>query len=220
MLQREAAAQPAEAAKALVVAIRSYLLQNAERRGDCLRIADSSASQRVAPRPASQEARRIAAWTDDLVLAGSPVTYHLDSPGPSRLAWRDAVAQAESGARYDVILARAFPAASLTRWDKPQAACQPLPDAEQWLTARRREWRPTLDIQPGYAEPASFAVCRLFSGRPHVDRERRRIYVRELFSLQDRLDLTHEYLHLAFEAHPHGQDEGFIESLARQLLLE
>ncbi|MNO66078.1 hypothetical protein D3C76_568590 [compost metagenome] len=220
VLQREAAAQPAEAAKALVVAIRSYLLQNAERRGDCLRIADSSASQRVAPRPASQEARRIAAWTDDLVLAGSPVTYHLDSPGPSRLAWRDAVAQAESGARYDAILARAFPQASLSRWDKPQAACQPLPDAEQWLTARRREWRPTLDMQPGYAEPASFAVCRLFSGRPHVDRERRRIYVRELFSLQDRLDLTHEYLHLAFEAHPHGQDEGFIESLARQLLLE
>ncbi|MNG15361.1 hypothetical protein D3C84_991830 [compost metagenome] len=63
-------------------------------------------------------------------------------------------------------------------------------------------------------------MCRLLSGRPHVDRERRRIYVRELYSLQDRLDLTHEYLHLAFEAHPNGQDEGYIESLARQLLLE
>ncbi|MCY1398889.1 hypothetical protein D9M71_139330 [compost metagenome] len=220
VLQREASAQPVEAAKALAVAIRSYLLQNAERRGDCLRIADSSASQRVAPRPASAEARRIAAWTDELVLAGSPVTYHLDIPGPARLSWRDAVAQAQAGARYDAILARAFPAASLSRWDRPQASCQPLPAAEDWLKARRRDWRPTLDGEPGYAEPASFAVCRLLSGRPHVDRERRRIYVRELYSLQDRLDLTHEYLHLAFEAHPNGQDEGYIESLARQLLLE
>ena len=41
-----------------------------------------------------------------------------------------------------------------------------------------------------------------------------------LQSLQDRLDLTHEYLHLAFDAHPNGQDETYIEGLARHLLLE
>ena len=63
-------------------------------------------------------------------------------------------------------------------------------------------------------------MCRLYSGNPHVDRERRRIYVRGLLSLQDRLDLTHEYLHLAFDAHPNGQDETYIEGLARHLLLE
>lgn len=220
VLDREAAAQPIEAAKALAVTIRSYLLQNAERRGDCLAIADSSASQRVAPRSASAEARRIAAWTTDLVLAGSPVGYHLEQPGPARLAWRDAVAQAGTGLRYDAILARAFPRASLSRWDKPMAACQALPAAEDWLRARQREWRVRLDGEPGYGEPRQFTVCQLASGRPHVDRERRRIFVRGLFSLQDRLDLTHEYLHLAFEAHPNGQDEGYVESLARQLLLE
>jgi uncharacterized protein YfaQ (DUF2300 family) len=44
--------------------------------------------------------------------------------------------------------------------------------------------------------------------------------VRGVRSLQDRLDLTHEYLHLAFEAHPNGQDETYIEGLARHLLLE
>ncbi|MDP3814220.1 DUF2300 domain-containing protein [Pseudomonas sp.] len=220
VLDREAAAQPAEAAKALAVTIRSYLLQNAERRGECLAIRDSSASQRVAPRPASAAARAIAAWSADLVLAGSAVTYHADLPGPERLVWRQAVEQAESGLRYDAILARAFPRASLSRWDKPVAACQPLDAAEDWLQAQRRQWRTSLDGEPGYSETAQFAVCRLLSGNPYIDRERRRIYVRGLLSLQDRLDLTHEYLHLAFEAHPNGQDEDYIESLARHLLLE
>ncbi|MES2820698.1 MAG: DUF2300 domain-containing protein [Pseudomonadota bacterium] len=220
VLEREAAAQPAEAAKALAVTIRTYLLQNAGRSGDCLAIADSSARQRVAPRPAGAEAKAIAAWTADLVLAGSPVTYHSDTAGPQRLSWRDAVAQAGSGLRYDAILARAFPRASLSRWDQPVAACQPLATAEQWLKIRQRGWRPVLEAEPGYGETTAFAVCRLASGKPHVDRQRRRIFVRGLNSLQDRLDLTHEYLHLAFEAHPNGQDEQYIERLARHLLLE
>ena len=220
VLEREAAAQPVEAAKALAVTIRTYLLQNAGRSGDCLAIADSSARQRVAPRPAGAEARAIAAWTADLVLAGSPVTYHADKAGPQRLSWQDAVRQAGSGLRYDAILARAFPQASLSRWDQPVAACQPLSAAEQWLKNQLRGWRPTLEAEPGYAENSAFAVCQLASGKPHVDRERRRIFVRGLYSLQDRLDLTHEYLHLAFEAHPNGQDEDYIERLARHLLLE
>ncbi|MDX5299696.1 MAG: DUF2300 domain-containing protein, partial [Gammaproteobacteria bacterium] len=38
--------------------------------------------------------------------------------------------------------------------------------------------------------------------------------------LQDRLDLTHEYLHLAFDGHPLADDEAFIESTTRRLLLE
>lgn len=153
-------------------------------------------------------------------LAGSPVTYHADQPGADRLAWSQAVEQAQAGLRYDAILARAFPRASLSRWDRPVAACQPLPAAEDWLHKQRRSWRELLDREPGYAETAEFAVCRLYSGNPHVDRERRRIYVRGLLSLQDRLDLTHEYLHLAFDAHPNGQDETYIEGLARHLLLE
>ncbi|WP_237149747.1 DUF2300 domain-containing protein [Metapseudomonas otitidis] len=220
VLDREAAPEPAEAAKALAVAVRTYLVQNAVRRGECLVIDDSSSSQRVAPRPASAASRTVAAWTADLVLAGSTVTYHSERAGPDRLSWQQAVAEAKEGVRYDSILARAFPRASLSRWDKPVAACQALPNAEDWLRRQRREWRPVLDAEPGYAEIPQFSVCRLASGRPHVDRERRRIFVRGLFSLQDRLDLTHEYLHLAFEAHPNGQDEAYVERLARQLLLE
>ncbi|TMU81386.1 DUF2300 domain-containing protein [Pseudomonas fluorescens] len=220
VLEREAKPEPAEAAKALAVAIRTYLLQNATRNGDCLSIDDSSNRQRVAPRPASAESRNIAAWTADLVLAGSTVTYHSDQPGPDKLAWQQAVEQANAGQRYDAILLHAYPRASLSRWDNPVASCEALPAAQDWLQKQRRGWRPKLESETGYNEVSTFAVCKLAFGRPFVDRERQRIYVRGVLSLQDRLDLTHEYLHLAFEAHPNGQDETYIEGLARHLLLE
>jgi uncharacterized protein YfaQ (DUF2300 family) len=48
---------------------------------------------------------------------------------------------------------------------------------------------------------------------------RNRIYARGHYSLQQRLDITHEYLHLAFADYPSGQDETYIEQLARRLLL-
>ncbi|UVL45562.1 DUF2300 domain-containing protein [Pseudomonas moraviensis] len=220
VLEREARPEPAEAAKALAVAIRTYLLQNATRNGDCLSIDDSSNRQRVAPRPASAESRNIAAWTADLVLAGSTVTYHSEQPGPDKLAWQQAVEQANAGQRYDAILLHAYPRASLSRWDNPVASCEALPAAQDWLQKQRRGWRPRLESETGYNEVSTFAVCTLAFGRPFVDRERQRIYVRGVLTLQDRLDLTHEYLHLAFEAHPNGQDETYIEGLARHLLLE
>jgi len=220
VLQREAKSQPIEAAKALAIAIRTYLLQNATRNGDCMSIDDSSSRQRVAPRPATAESRNIAAWTSDLVLAGSTVTYHSDQPGPDKLSWQQAVEQANAGQRYDAILLHAYPRASLSRWDNPVASCEALPAAQDWLLNQRRGWRQRLENQVGYNEISTFAVCRLAFGRPFVDRERQRIYVRGVQSLQDRLDLTHEYLHLAFEAHPNGQDETYIEGLARHLLLE
>jgi uncharacterized protein YfaQ (DUF2300 family) len=220
VLQREASAEPAEAAKALAIAIRTYLLQNASRNGDCLSIDDSSHRQRVAPRPASADARQITAWTSDLVLAGSTVTYHSDMAGQDKLSWQQAVEQARAGQRYDAILLHAYPRASLSRWDNPVASCEALPAAQEWLQKQRRAWRQRLESEAGYNETGTFAVCRLAFGRPYVDRERQRIYVRGVLSLQDRLDLTHEYLHLAFEAHPNGLDETYIEGLARHLLLE
>ncbi|MBU6960940.1 DUF2300 domain-containing protein [Pseudomonas sp. CVAP len=220
VLQREASPEPAEAAKALAVAIRTYLLQNATRSGDCLSIDDSSSRQRVAPRPAAADSRNIAAWTSDLVLAGSTVTYHSDQPGIDKLSWQQAVEQASAGQRYDAILLHAYPRASLSRWDNPVASCEALPAAQDWLQKQRRGWRQRLESEVGYNEVGTFAVCRLAFGHPYVDRERQRIYVRGVLSLQDRLDLTHEYLHLAFDAHPNGQDETYIEGLARHLLLE
>jgi uncharacterized protein YfaQ (DUF2300 family) len=136
------------------------------------------------------------------------------------MAWQEAVQQTASGLRYDAILARAFPHTSLSRWDKPVGTCQALPEAEQWLRKQRHQWRKTLDAEPGYFEPNTFGVCRLALGRPYIDRAKQRIFIQDMYSMQDRLSLTHEYLHLAFEAHPNGQDETYIEALARRLLLE
>ena len=170
--------------------------------------------------PAGNPADSTHAVTSDLVLAGSTVTYHSNQPGLDRLSWQLAVDQANAGQRYDAILLHAYPRASLSRWDNPVASCEALPSAQAWLQKQRRNWRPRLESETGYNEVSTFAVCRLAFGRPYVDRERQRIYVRGVLSLQDRLDLTHEYLHLAFEAHPNGQDETYIEGLARHLLLE
>lgn len=217
VIDREAAPEPVEAARALAVVARSYLLQQASRDGDCLQVADSTSRQRVAPRPPSEAARAIAAFTAGLVLAGQEVRYHHDRAEPGRLAWTRAVAQARAGQRFDTILAEAFPRASLSRWSRPEAACRPLESAERWLAERLPQWRPLLDRELGY-EQVDVTVCVLPSGRPRIDREKRRIYIRALRSEQDRLDLLHEYLHLAFDRHPHGQDEVYVEQLSRRLL--
>ncbi|WP_292436526.1 DUF2300 domain-containing protein [Methylobacter sp.] len=220
VLDREAAAAPLQAARALAITARSYLLQNAAHDGECLLVDDSSANQRVAPRPASESARAVAVWTADVVMAGEAVNYHLDTPGPNRLVWRDAVAQANSGMRFDAILRQAFPRNSLASWQRPASACEVLADAESWLKSRLPRWRELLDREPGYVETTLFSVCRLQAGHPHVDKNSRRIFVRSVLNQQDRLDITHEYLHLAFEAYPSGQDENYIEHLARRLLME
>jgi uncharacterized protein YfaQ (DUF2300 family) len=220
VLEREAAAEPVEAARALAIVVRTYLQQNQRPGSNCATIDDSSATQRVLPRAPGAAARAIAAWTRDLVLAGATVRYHLDEPGPDRLAWSEAVSQAGSGARYDRILAQAFPRARLARWGQAVNDCGAVDGAAAWLRRQLPAWRPRLDAEIGYAETTDFEICRLASGRPHVDRLRRRLYVRALRSQQDRLDLTHEYLHLAFEAHPNGQDETYVEALARRLLQE
>jgi uncharacterized protein YfaQ (DUF2300 family) len=220
VLEREAGAEPLQAARALAVVIRTYLQQNARRGGQCLAIDDSSATQRVAPRPADAAARAAAAFSTDLVLAGAQVHYHRDRAAANTLSWRQAAAQARAGSNWRDLLSATWPRAALARWDDPAQACRPLPAARDWLLARLTGWRPVLDMQAGYAEARDFEVCVLAGGRPHVERAQRRIHVRALANQQDRLDLVHEYLHLAFDAHPNGQDETYVEALARRLLLE
>lgn len=220
VLQREASSQPAEAAKALAIIIRTYLLQNAERMRNEWEIDDSSATQRVSPLPANRASREIAVWTDDLVLSGGSVTYHLDQQSADKMSWQQAIKQATQGMLYDQILAQSYPRLTLSRWGNSDVACQSLEMGAQWLHQQLPAWRSKLNEQPGYIETSEFAVCQLMSGRPHIDRSHRRIYVRDTYSLQDRLDLTHEYLHLAFSSYPSSQDENYIENLTRNLLLE
>ncbi|HMU67965.1 MAG TPA: DUF2300 domain-containing protein, partial [Cellvibrionaceae bacterium] len=72
---------------------------------------------------------------------------------------------------------------------------------------------------PTFAPPPLPQLCQLPSGNPFNDTARNRIFARGHYSLQQRLDITHEYLHLAFADYPSGQDETYIEQLARRLLL-
>lgn len=221
VLDREAGPEPLAAARALAVVARSYLMQQARRKGECLVLADSSASQRVSPSPPGAAAMSVASWTDSLVLAGVPVQYHLDSPAPNRLAWRQAVAWAQAGAGFEDILARAYPGGSLESTASPlSSACQHLPEAERWLAGQARRWRPSLLAEPGYEMPDAISVCRLEQGNPYADLARGRIYARGLAGREGRLTLAHEYLHLAFASHPAGRDEAWVEALARRLLME
>lgn len=219
VLEREAAAEPVAAARALAIAIRSYLAQNAEAGASCLRIEDSSVRQRVLPRAPSLAARAATAFSEGLVLAGMPVRYHSDQAASGQLSWAQAEADARNGASLAALLRQTWPQAELVPWGQAQRQCEVLPEAQAWLAMQRPRWRRLLDSEYGHEERPDVQVCRLQSGRPYVDRARQRVHVRGLRSQQDQLDLTHEYLHLAFEAHPHGQDEDFIEAWARRLVL-
>ncbi len=219
VLQREGHTDNRTAARVLAIAIRSYLAQQAETGSSCLRIDDSSRRQRVSPRPASAEAREAAAFSEGLVLTGMSVQYHADEAAPGKLSWAQLLRDAESGATVQALLRQTWPQAELVAWGRAQTQCEALPEAQAWLATQRPRWRPLLAAEFGHEERPEVQVCRLRSGRPFADRARQRVHIRGLRSQQDQLDLTHEYLHLAFEAHPHGQDEDFIEAWARRLVL-
>lgn len=218
VLEREAAATPVQAARALAIAARSYVVQNADHVGGCYQIADSSARQRMAPRPPSAAALAVARWTDGLILTGEPVQYHRDRARRGMLSWQAALQKAQQGAAYTDILASAFPAARLASLHAPDSSqCLPLLQAARWLYSQQRHWERQLRDEAGFEMPGAVAVCQLGAGRPQVDLQRRRIFIRGLQQQEDRLSLAHEWLHLAFAWHPRGRDEFYIEALARRL---
>lgn len=225
VLEREAAPEPLEAAKALTITARTYLLQNARRATnlsgpeECLQIDDSSQTQRVSPNPARRSSLAIAYWTADLISQGAPVRYHLNQAADNRLSWQAAVQQARQGQSFHQILSAAFPANDLASQYSTTSLCKPLPQARSWLEAQIPKWRTALSAEPGFAPPALPQVCQLQTGNPYNDAAHNRIFARGFYSLQQRLDITHEYLHLAFGEYPTGQDETYIEQLARRLLL-
>lgn len=218
VLEREADPAETEAARALAVAARSYLVQNGRFEAGCWRIADSTHTQRVGPNPPGARAMAVAQFTDELVLSGAPVRYHRDRPAANRLAWRDAVERARGGLRFDAILAEAFPAAEIAGLTGRED-CRRMDEAEAWLARAAGNWRKHLRGEPGF-EPLSGAVrvCALADGHPYADQARLRIYARDWKTREGRLALAHEYLHLAFRFHPSGADEAYIERLARRLL--
>jgi len=219
VVDREGSAREAEAAKALAVAARSYLQQNARLVAGCQQIADSSAAQRVSPNRASAEALAIARWTDQLIVDGVIVRYHSTKPSPGTLAWSQAVAQARLGKRFDELLAQAYPGGALAVAGNSGARCERLTANEAWLARALPRWRRLLITQGGYEAPATMpVVCALSTGMPYSEQSRNRIYMRPLATREDRITLAHEYLHIGLRQHPRGQDEAYVEQLARRLV--
>ncbi len=217
VLDREADPRVAEAARALGVVARSWLLRNGGFESGCYRVADSTRAQRVSPSPASAAARRAALFTDGIVLRGQDVRYRLDGAAPGILAWSDALREAHAGRSYDEILSSAFPRATLAALTGEEE-CRHIPEVEAWLARATGRWRRALAGEGGFEPPEQpLTVCGVGHGNPYVDRARLRIYVRGVRSRDDRVTLAHEYVHLGFQFHPHGGDEAFVERIARTL---
>ncbi|KKO64564.1 hypothetical protein VM94_01941 [Janthinobacterium sp. KBS0711] len=219
VLDREANANEPEAAKALAVAARTYLQQNAVTVAGCQQIADSSATQRVSPSPATQAALAIARWTDQLIVDGVTVRYHSNQASEGTMAWSEAVRQARQGKHYDELLAAAYPGGALSTIGNTGARCRRLAQNEDWLAQSVPRWQRVLLREAGYeAPPQAPLVCALQSGAPYSEQSRNRIYMRPLATREDRITLAHEYLHLGLRRHPRGQDEEYVERLARRLV--
>jgi uncharacterized protein YfaQ (DUF2300 family) len=218
VIDREGSAQPPQAARALAIAARSYLVQNARFEAGCWRIADSSRTQRVSANPATVGALAATWFTDEIVLSGAPVQYHNDKPGANRLAWRDAVAYAGQGWDFERILSTSYSKATIATL-LGRAECRRLVAAESWLAGIVGSWQARLRREPGF-EPLEVPskICALSDGHPYSDQQRLRIYVRGSRSLDERITLAHEYLHLVFRFHPNGANEDYIERLARRLI--
>lgn len=222
VIDREAAAEPREAARALAVVIRTYAYQETEKRsGACRFIEDSSQKQRVSPLPPSNKALRIARETDSLVLAGDAVFYHQSQGAIQRLSWKQAVRDAQAGQRFVRILAAAYPKSSLTvQGHQEKTACKPLPKIQKWLEHAKTGWHQKLITEPGFEIPGvTPTVCLLEKGKPYSDHKLNRIYVRQAYDEQTGVTLAHEYLHFVFAHHPNGQNEHYIEQQANRLAI-
>lgn len=219
VVDREGSAAQPEAAKALAIAARTYLQQNGVSAQGCQRIADSSATQRVSPSPATPAARAIAHLTDQLVLTGANVRYHADTSAPDTMSWTLALEQAADGKRFDDILLHAYPRAELGTMAGGARQCVRLAAAESWLARELPRWERVLRSEPGYERPGQLpAVCRLGAGMPYSEQSRNRIFARGVASPEERITLAHEYLHLGLRNHPRGHDEQLVEQLARRLV--
>ncbi len=218
VVDREGDGRQVQAARALSIAARSYLQQNAEFHQGCWQIDDDSRYQRVSPNPASPSARAVVAFTEGLTLTGSPIRYHLgpNAAPEQRLSWQTAMMQASQGLGYLSILKQAYPRASWLMTDQRQQ-CQPLVEAQLYLDRQLPRVQTLMAGVAGFEAPKAVRVCTLDYGNPYADQQSLNLYVRDWRSSEDRITLWHEYLHLAMRYHPEGQDEAWIERQARQL---
>lgn len=218
VIDREANTTYPQATQAFAIAARTYLFQNGHYQKGCWNIIDSTKTQRVSPNTPSRTAMEAALFTEDMILKGPPIYYHGTHENDNTLSWENATLQAQKGWSFEQILIHAYPKSSLETLTQ-RTACVRLFDAEAWLKKAIPRWDRTLSREKGY-EPLDQnpIVCSLPNGNPYSDQSRLRIYARQGVGLNDRLTLTHEYLHLAFRFHPNGANEAYTEHLARHLI--
>lgn len=219
VVEREASSTPEAAARALAIVARTYLLQNAEHAGGCYRLRDSSSTQRVLPQPARAASLAVAWWSHGLVLSQDQVHFHLNQSGPGRLAWTQAQARAALGWSVAQILREVYPNSQLVSLFRPVSrACVPWPAWQAWLLAQQKTWRRQLQSEPGFEMPQAWQLCRSDGAHPSSNTATGRIDLPPQNAENLSLSLAHEWLHLAFKAHPQGQNEMFIENWARRLV--
>jgi uncharacterized protein YfaQ (DUF2300 family) len=228
VLDREVKTEPIEASRAFAIAIRTYLYQNSELKDGCRSIADSSHRQRVSPESASTAALKIARWSDGLVLEHVPrLRYHSTKPSAGVMAWSEATSLAASGYSSVEILKSAYPTGVIAFSSfLKKIECRPNLSVEKWISTQSKRWWRKLDREPGFERPDQLKVCAieaLNSGqmkRAFSFTSAQEMYVPRLASRDDEVSVLHEYLHIAFRGHPRGQDEKFVESMARLILEE
>jgi uncharacterized protein YfaQ (DUF2300 family) len=211
VLEREGDVHQPEAAKALSIIIRTYLYKHAKKNNQGLEIDDSTLLQRVSPSTAGAQAMNLTGFTNGMILHDDNVHYSTSS-------WQKMRQLAAKNMRFNDILSAVFPGNPLKLLtDKREDDCSRIKLAENYLMHSLKKWRKTLDRHPGYEEIRNVHVCQLRLTKPFSDLKKNRIYLNFDESLEARITLAHEYLHLGFKHHPATQDEVFIEQLAQQV---
>lgn len=222
VLDREVSPNPVDAARAFAVAIRTYLYQNSKEIDGCLQISDSSHLQRVSPAPSTPESLAIAKWSDGLVLDRvNRLRYHTNRATENRMSWTQAKSLALSGYSMPEILKTAYPSGLISLESLQSIVCDSNEEGARWISKQAARWKMRLNEEQGFEQPKSLKVCKApQDGRqPRVfsDLNSQEIYVPKIKSSDDEISIVHEYLHIAFRNHPRGQDEEYIEKLARSL---
>ena len=228
VIDREIQTVPVEAARAFSLAIRTFLAQNSQLKDGCRTISDSSHAQRVSPSAASSAALKIARWSDGLFLEGvDQLRYHSTKESLNRMSWLKAKSLADSGYRMTEILKSAYPISTITYGSLNHAyECKPNAMTEKWISQQAKQWWRRLDGEAGFERPTQLKICQSIyfqkgiNSRVFSHPQAQEIFVPQLLNRDDELSVLHEYLHIGFRFHPRGQDELFVENMARKLLEE
>lgn len=216
VIEREGDDISLAAKKALAIAARTYLLDEASRKnGGILFIDDDSQKQRVSLSDPREENIQVALATQGLVLSGA-VLYHLDKVAPNILTVAVADLQATQGLSEAEILQAAFPSYKIIpMWHVAGVSCEKIPAASEWLGYNIKSWK-TRIVPLGADTEFPAEVCRSRGAQAYYFGKR--IYVPTFESTDDQLTVAHEWLHGAF-VHAPLMDDDEIEMLARELVL-